>query len=473
MTELALASPGSERASRLHLWSGSRIWFLGAIVTYMVTLWTAYVLRVVPIFEYFGLGYNASWTWPDVVFVVGLAILPALWLPARLERPSQLFVLAQYLIVYVPGLILAYHSVLPELRSAQRVALCVTMFLGMTIMQAAQRFWPLLRITRIPLRPGVYYGVLGVCLVLGMLYLVQLLGAHFRFAGLSDVYDVREDASRSIESSGSRFGGYVFTWLDGFILPLLYAIALKRKHLWLGLVVVGAYALLYGLWASKISLLAPIYLLALYALVRLRKEYAPAVFVLGCATACAVPLFIADDGPVSTLIRDAWITVINVRVFCVPGLLIAQYLQFFSEHALTFGSHITGLNAFIPYPYDYDVPRTVGYYYYGVLVTSNVNYWAQDGLAAFGLPGIPLISLVASVTYWILDSVTRTIPMQFVLVALGTVLFTISDNSLFTTLVTGGLLFFLVAFFLAPLELSVGSPPRMARLPTGPTGDGR
>lgn len=477
MTDVSAASIGTKplsprRAEQNGLggfasarWPKTRVIFLGAIVTYIATFWITYVQCVVPKWEYYGFGYNSTWTSADVIFIASLAMLPALWLPVRVSRPSHFFILVQYLIVYVPALIFAYHSVLPELTPSERIALCLMLLCGMTILQAAQRFWPLLRVPRLPAKPGIYYGVLAVCLIAGILYLVKLLGANFRLVGITDVYDVREDATNLLEASGSSLGGYVFSWLDGVVLPLLLAIALHRRRLWVGLVAVGAYAFLYGVWASKISVVAPFYLFGLYVLMSRRDEQVPIVFLLCCTGFIGLPLLIVGDDPFVTLFRTVWVAVVNVRSFSVPGLLVVQYLQFFSDHPLTLGSHISGLNAFISYPYDYDVPRTVGYYYYGNLMTANVNYWAQDGLAGFGLLGIPVISLLAAATSWLLDSVTRPLPMRFVLVALGPVLLTISNASLFTTLLTGGLVFFFAAFIFAPAELapSVRAHPSMRR----------
>jgi hypothetical protein len=379
--------------------------------------------------------------------------VPALWLPAKMERPSQMFLLVQYLIVYVPALFLAYHSSLPQLAPTQRTELCLTLFAGMSIMQVVQRF-PLLHIPRLPLGAGVYYSIVVLWLILSTWYLFNLLGSNFRLVGITDIYGVRGDAVALLEASGSSFGGYVFHWLDGAVLPLLFAIALHRRNLWGIAAVVGTFVFLYGVWASKISLVAPFYLLGLYWLMGRRAERIPSEFTLMCAVVLALPLLLFADNPIVDMLRTVWVLVVNLRSFAVPGLLVVQYVQFFSDHPLTYGSHVTGLNAFITYPYDYDIPRTVGFYYYGTLVTSNVNYWAQDGIAGFGLAGIPLISALAAGTFWVVDSLTRSLQLRFVMVGLGLVVMMITNVSLFTTLVTGGLLLMLLAYLFAPVRFA-------------------
>jgi hypothetical protein len=433
-------------------WSGARIAFFGTAAVYVAIFWLAYLHAVVPTFEYYGFGYDASWSGGDILFVVALALLPATWLPVAVTRPSHLFLLAQYIVVYVPTLFVAYHSVLPRISEDQRVALCLMIFVGMTILQGTLRFWPLLRIPRIPVPTSLYYGVLTVVLLLGSLYLVQILGSNFRLVALTDIADVRGEASDLVESTGSQLGNYVFLWMNGVVLPLLFAAGLQRKRLVVLALVSAGYVLLYGIWASKVSLVAPMYLLGLYVLLKRPANLVPTIFVVVCAIFVAVPLFVPGDGPLPTLFKAVWVALVNVRVFALPGLLNVQYFQFFSEHPLTLGSHITGINALIQYPYDYDIPRTIGYHFYGDLMTANVNYWSQDGIAGFGLLGIPVISLLAAIVFWLLDSIVRTLPLRFVLVALGPVLLTISNTSLFTSLVTGGLLIFMVAFVLTPRE---------------------
>jgi hypothetical protein len=443
---------GSRALASLRL-SRTRLVFLSAVVMYVAAFWLSYIVDVVPLGEYFGFAYDEDWTWSQAMFVATLTLLPALWLPARIERPSHMFILVQYLIVYVPALFLAYHCSLPQLTPPQRTALCLTLFAGMSIMQSVQ-YLPLLRLPRLPLKALTYYGVLIAWLIVSNWYLFNLLGSNFRLVGITDIYGVRGDAAAILEASGSSLGGYVFHWLDGAVLPLLFAIALQRRNVWGVAAVIGTYVFLYGVWASKVSLVAPFYLLGLYWLMNRRPERIAVVFMLSCAAVVALPLLLFADNPFVDLFRTIWVTVINIRSFAVPGLLITQYLQFFSDHPLTYGSHVTGLNAFITYPYDYDIPRTVGFYYYGTLVTSNVNYWAQDGIAGFGLAGIPLVSLLAAGTFWIVDSLTRALQLRFVMVGLGLVLLMIANVSLFTTLVTGGLLLMLIAYLFAPTRFA-------------------
>jgi hypothetical protein len=192
-----------------------------------------------------------------------------------------------------------------------------------------------------------------------------------------------------------------------------------------------------------------VYLFLFFVLFGRPVSRIPGLVCLGLAALLCVP-YLAYSTPALNIFGAPWVTVVHMRIFSVPSLLIIQYVEFFGQHPLTYGSHISGIGALIRSPYDLDIPRTVGFHYYGTLVTSNVNFWAQDGIAGFGLLGIPVISLAASIVLWLLDSMTRHLSLRFVGSALGGILLQFLGVSLFTTLITGGLLLIMPLFWLLP-----------------------
>ncbi len=216
------------------------------------------------------------------------------------------------------------------------------------------------------------------------------------------------------------------------------------------LAVVAVYLFLFGIWASKTSLLAPGILLLVALFLARKADRMHVNFVLGMLGLLLVPALLPFESGLLSLVKLWWVSIFHMRTLAVPALLESQYLAFFADNPLTLGSHVSGLKAIIPYVYDYDIPRTVGYYYYGDLVTSNVNFWAQDGIAGFGLPGLVGMSLLAAAVFWVLDSVAYRLPPPLVLTALSCVLLSFANTSLFTTLLTGGLGLLVLAFWCFP-----------------------
>ena len=102
----------------------------------------------------------------------------------------------------------------------------------------------------------------------------------------------------------------------------------------------------------------------------------------------------------------------------------------------------------MPSPYAADIPYTVGDHFYGVPVGANVGLWAQDGIASFGLPGVFIISAICAVFFWMLDSCCARLRPGFVATCLGFAAVAFTNVSLFTTLLSVGVLLFLI---MAPL----------------------
>jgi hypothetical protein len=182
----------------------------------------------------------------------------------------------------------------------------------------------------------------------------------------------------------------------------------------------------------------------------------PLLMIGAFILAMLVPVLLPFDDGLGALIKLWWVAIVDMRTFSIPGLSIPQYFDFFSSHPLTFGSHVTGINWFINYPYDIDIPRTIGYYYYGQQeLTANATFWSQDGLAAFGTMGIVVVTFFAAFILWLLDSATQGLKIQFVLTALVGTILAFTNTSLFTTLLTGGLGLFLLACVLMPRDESL------------------
>src|SRR5713101_8275653 len=90
-----------------------RAWLaLGAFIYVIALSWT-YVHIVAPAFTYLGYGL-VGWSWWPVFVATALAVVPAIWLPQSLGRPSQVVYWMLYLLVYVPSLAIPVLAVDPQ-----------------------------------------------------------------------------------------------------------------------------------------------------------------------------------------------------------------------------------------------------------------------------------------------------------------------------------------------------------------------
>ena len=405
----------------------------------------SYVLsysRFVPeLYDTWRLGQRIDVNSPTTYFLWLLAVLPAVFLRPALRYTSDFFVYIQYFLVYVPSLWVAFNATRPEMTWDRAYALDLTLFASMMIIVLLSR----IRSRRAPPRVADLSPSRIRALVIVAFALFMLVGFalkwQFNLVGFDEIYELRESAGNTLTSGGIGLTGYYFSWLNGALLPTMLCIGVLRRSRTLMVASTAMYVGLYALWGSKASLFAP---LAVYVVSRLCRQFEGhhlAAFAALFSSLLVVPYSFALAEPEVQALTESWyLYVIHQRTFNSSALLIPQYLEFFSVNPNTFGSHITGINLMVPYPFDMDVPRLVGMFQYGGLMTANVNYWGQDGIAAFGLLGIPMISLVVGGVFWTADRILCRVPIALAVPSMTFMASNLIDTSIFTTLISGGLL---------------------------------
>jgi len=97
------------------------------------------------------------------------------------------------------------------------------------------------------------------------------------------------------------------------------------------------------------------------------------------------------------------------------------------------------------YPYgDMPISRVLGQYYWTEDMNANANFWATDGIAAMGLVGVFLISLVFCLFLIFLNSITKEYNKIFLILLFYPFLSTLLNTSLFQTMWSGGGLFIII-----------------------------
>ncbi|MNY30491.1 hypothetical protein D3C86_1646020 [compost metagenome] len=142
-----------------------------------------------------------------------------------------------------------------------------------------------------------------------------------------------------------------------------------------------------------------------------------------------------------------------LRTMSMGGLLMLQYYQFFSTHSYTFYSHIRVLRNILDYPYKLELGQEIGVFFYNdETMNANANFWATDGIAAMGLPGVILISIVMSLVLYFMDCISKSHSIKFVVLFLVFNTLSLLNASLFTTLFSGGLMFVFFILYIMPIK---------------------
>ena len=428
----------------------ARFFLMLCVAAYISAFLFSYEQWVVPQYEGWGMSYRDVPTGYILTSWI-LCLVSALWTPRDLLRPSHLLFFVQYFLIFIPTSFILYHSARPELPPDEVLVIVIALFSGITILQASYKV-PLLNIKRHSISSKVFWRVFWCGLAGLFIYLLAVFRSYFQLADLQGIYDVRSASNDLVQASGSSFAGYAQMWLSGFILPFLFSVGVFHRR-W-GFIVISAVGYLYllGIGGSKSTMLAMVYLFAIYFFVRNSGKNAAAKIAVCFTGLLLFPAILALTGEAGETVDKWYIAIIHARIFSIPQLSIGQSYNFFDNHPHTHGSHITGINLFVTYPYDMDIPRIIGRYFYDAELTANVNMWAQDGIASFGLIGIPIISAIAAIIFWFFDSIARQHDHRFVTVSLGNIALIFANGSIFTTIISGGFLLLTVALYFYPVK---------------------
>ncbi len=385
-----------------------RLWLLVLVAAYYVAFQVSYVEFLQPVQGYFGFSLNPV-PLEHQVLCWAVVLIPALWAPLSVRRPSQMLFLLQYFVLFVPATVVVYQAGRPQL-ALQGGGIARRRHVHGADDLAGVLLLPLLRLERTRLAPGLFWSLFGAGTLLCIGLVASVLGSNFRIANLVDIYDVRFAAAERLGSASGQAANYAQGWLMGFFLPLTLAAGTLLGRRTLVVVAVLGYVFLFGVAGAKSALIAAPLLLALAAWSRARSGPVTLKLVVALTVALLFPAIFRLFGVLGGFLELWYVTLVHSRIFGIPQLLMAQYLEFFGQHPYTYWSHVHGIDLLVSYPFDLDVPRVLGSYYFGPDVGSNAGMWAQDGIAAIGLAGIPLVSIVAAAFLWFFDSVARGLP---------------------------------------------------------------
>jgi hypothetical protein len=243
--------------------------------------------------------------------------------------------------------------------------------------------------------------------------------------------------------------GYVSRFLFNVINPFLvvYGLYAHRKKL----IVLGILGqiVIYLTAAEKTALVAPLLILFFYFTIK-RDRINWAIKLGLCFV---VMLFALTALPLGDMWRFV-LDVVLMRSFAMPGMLLGQYQYFFQVNPHTHFGHVHGINLFVSNPYKAIIPIEISRFFgvpsiYGDVV-ENTNFFALDGIAGFGLPGIPLMGILCAAVFLVLDGCARKIPMEFSVAGLTMYILGLPDGSLFSTLLGQDLFIWILLFLLIP-----------------------
>jgi hypothetical protein len=407
-----------------------------------------YINYLYPTWGYFGFGYNRPTTGYLILAFV-LSVVPSVWIPLELTRPSLLAYWVLYFTVMIPSMFVPLYmglNPLPEIG-----ILMVVIFAGFVIVGTSYRV-PKLRLNYIKIPSGSFWkGFTFVALAL-TIWVVVGFWKDLRILSFADIYDLRDSAD---DKFGNSLLNYPLMWLSGAIDPILMACGLHYRRKLLFLAGALGQLVVYSAIGTKGSILSIVFVVGFYFLFKI--ERIPFALKMACGALAVLTgpalAYAALSGKDAGSLLATILFVVLMRTLGINGLLTAQYYDFFQRSPLTYYSHVKGISWFVHYPYANPMGVEVGSFYSGdATLDATAHFWAMDGLAAMGLTGVLLISVLCAFVFWLLDSVAAKHDVRLAALMIAYTAYNLANIPLFTTLLSGGLGLLMVFFYLAPSQ---------------------
>ena len=427
---------------------GTRIGFLIAAAVYVGVLQVLYITVVSPIWAYAGYEFIPPSIESWVAFTI-LSLVPSLWVPLELNRPSQWLYFYLNVAVYIPTCFVPLFAGLSVPSSPDALLFFVSMLAGMAILGVAC-VATRKRLQR-PELPRLQFW-LGIAALLIFAYGVTLVtfGSSLSLEALSlETEAVRDQRFQGSEKS-SALVGYCLNLPAWAINPFLMAYGLcRRKPLWFALGA-GGQLYLFSVNAVRGVIATVPLMLAMYFFMRIRiKSPIGAIFMWSLAGAVVLATAICFVAPRDVRIQ---ISAAVMRPILSPAATAGLYYNFFSHNPKTNFSHVKGIGSLVDPVYASEsIGRVVGR---GVGSPENcivAGLWA-DGFASYGFPGMILVSVFAACFFYCMDSALGTINSRFAVLAIGPQALNIADLPLQTTLLGGGLALVVLLIYLGPWQ---------------------
>jgi hypothetical protein len=414
--------------------TGQRTLLVAGILTYVACFQWIYIHYLYPEFGYFGYDYNPPGT-SYLTLAWVLSVLPTLWMPLQLRRPSQLAYWILYVTVLIPSMFVPLYAGLEQ--PSQISVLMLVLFAGFVVTGASYLI-PRFHVRPAQMSSRAFWAIFG-SIGLGLaIWMIVVFRHNIHIVSFLNVYDLRDTAS---EIEQGTYANYTYMVLSGAIDPFLMGWGLFYRKKWMFMIGALGQLLVYSVVGTKSSILSVLFACGFYVLLkngRLKFAIKLMSVILAVSGGLCLSYEFSGNNPDSIgLLAES---VVFQRTLSTGGLVTAQYFDFFQKNPVTHLSNVKGFDWFMRYPYEYPIGQEIGLAYAGTLgLDATAHFWATDGIEAFGLIGILFVSALCTLVFWVLDSVSRDRDPRLVALLISFAALNLANASIFTSLLSGGL----------------------------------
>jgi hypothetical protein len=256
---------------------------------------------------------------------------------------------------------------------------------------------------------------------------------HLRFVSFEDVYDLRFETNELIQNPLLL---YLTSWLPYMLLPFHMARWLMRRQAADLVMALAASLIVYASSGSKASLLTPLIMLGISSILKSGRDVLKQLLVRLVGLQGFVAIVIPNED------IFIWVkSILFMRILGTSGWTASVYYDYFMEHGYTYFTHIGPIRAVTnAYPYgELSLGQLIGVEYSGSPDANfNANFWASDGFAAFGLVGIPIVTLALCGVLYALNRSASRFSGRFVSLWLSGFWLALLNHPLTTALLSAG-----------------------------------
>ena len=423
-------------------------------LVYIVVYDLAFNGFVFKLFHYMGIDYIPMPATTYMVWAV-ISVFPILFYKG-VKVLSSFFTIFLYIMVYIPFIhaIFTMWGIDTFTKYTHSLLMAFLFSLYFSIGTKNTIFKNIIITPQIPFKWIEFFTiVLTAVLVISNLGSMHLVNV---FTQSDLMYELRAQNAEEA-AGGASILAYIKGSLFGAFYPFLLINYLGEKKWLKTILITVAYFLLFMIDMQKLTFFMPFALIALCLFIKRQGEafsmrlHSTVMYLFSVASIAI--LNIKDE-----VIQLGAGFIIILRTTAVAGWLTQYYLRFFSvnDNPYTLYSHINIINLLTDYyPYASSLGDTVAY----GSQNANANFLLTDGVAAAGIFGLLLIGLVFYFLLHILNSISYRYRLSDLLVIFLPTLSYVMNTSLFTTLLSNGLLIliFLIGCTETPIDIRVNN----------------
>lgn len=396
---------------------------LPLLILYKASLEVSYVLYIYPLFGYMGFSYK-----PDIMKLIETYFFLTFVLilfPTDMKKPSTIAINVLMLISVIP--MMSIYALMDQPR-----VYYYTILFSFSLILVILEIIPSLKVTPTKSTNRFMFVMLSIMTIIVYIGLISFNGLpSFERLNLAKVYDYR-----ATFTYGLSIMAYLVPWqgniLNMFFLILFFLRKNKKYMFW----VVILQLILFLLTGNRTYLFQPIAVILMSKFIETDKFIS--FSVKGLILTIGVSLFAffsLGNGMLASLFLR--------RALFIPAKLSFNYFDFFSTNQHMYLSH--SIFEFLSDKpiYEMRTQELIGQLYLG-------GGWANTGIFGdaymnFGYIGIVVYCILLGIILKIIDAFSDTRSKQVISGGiLGIFMFNLTNTAFLTSLLTGGLLFFIV-----------------------------